>query len=46
MKKDKKSVKKKMNPDPAALEGIPAHDPHADFVSKDENFKSSRGNKK
>jgi hypothetical protein len=46
VKKAKKAEKKRMIPDPSALEGIPTHnDPHAEFAKKDAAFKKQRGAK-
>lgn len=43
MKKAKKAAKNNMLPDPSVLEGIPAKEPHEDFVKQDAIFKKSRG---
>jgi hypothetical protein len=42
MKKGK-AAKKNMIPDPDVLKGIPARNPHEEFVKKDSAFKKSRG---
>ncbi len=41
-----KAAKKNMTPDPGALEGIPAHNPHEEFAQKDSAIKKRRGGKK
>ncbi len=43
MKKVKNKIKNNMIPDPNALEGIPAQNPHEDYEKKDATFKKRRG---
>ncbi|WP_278279276.1 hypothetical protein [Syntrophomonas palmitatica] len=41
MKSDK--FKNRMMPDASVLDGIPAHNPHEEFMKMDTEFKRSRG---
>lgn len=46
MKKSKNTTKTKITPNPNAAAGIPAKDPHAEFIEHDASFKKSRGAQK
>lgn len=46
MKKSKNASTAKMTPDASAAAGVPAKDPHEDFIKQDARFKKSRGAQK